>query len=139
QAGINGGVDGSAYVNAESIITTISNIGGGNGLALAKGVAGVNGANVSMRLPTSTGGTVTITYVGNNINFDVTNEYALSSGSEFQLSLSGTGAIAFTVRRQTIKGRQSMAQNTLVSIAAGTVDISLQFRSLVAGQTTTIR
>lgn len=133
-AGAGGGAIGNARIGTETILTTCASVGGGASVVQTKGAQTVNGVTQSFRSLTSVNGSVTLVQGATTIDLSTA-----AQGSEIQLFLSGTGAVAFSVRRTTVRGRQSMQTQTLVSIPAGTVDISFQFRSLVNLTTTSVR
>lgn len=132
------GTTGTAWVGAQSIVTRASNLGAGSQVFSTKALEpSIDGSRLDFRSIIGTA-PIVATQNANDITISTT-ALAPSSGCEICLNDSVAGDIASTTRQMTIKGRQSVHTQYSVNIAAGTRTITMRARSLVAGQTTTIR
>lgn len=132
------GITGTAWVGAQSIVTRASNLGGGSQVFATKALEpSIDGSRLDFRSIIGTA-PIVVTQNANDITISTT-ALAPSSGCEICLNDSVAGDIASTTRQMTIRGRQSVQTQYSVNFGAGTRTITMRARSLVAGQTTTIR
>lgn len=134
-AGAGGGAIGNARIGTETILTTCASVGGGASVVQTKGAQTVNGVTQSFRSITAVDGGITVVQGASTIDLE-----SFSDGTEIQLFVSGgTGLVGFTLRRTTVRGRQSMQTQMVLNIAAGTLDVELRWRSVTNLTTSTAR